>query len=77
MAVTANPRTWADLEEPDDLSGFAVLADGSRRPLAVFVELEDALCWGLERVGSDRFRIVYLRLAGAEDDPVGPSGEVS
>jgi hypothetical protein len=50
------------------VTGFGVFPDApgaSPGPTAVFVELEDALEWGLARFGSDGFRIGYVSL-----DPV-------
>jgi hypothetical protein len=39
----------------DDL--FGVFPDGQDGPAAVFRYLEDAIAWGLERYGGDRFGI--------------------
>jgi len=36
---------------------FAVVPDGRAAPSALFLEVEDAILWGLERYGSDQFRI--------------------
>lgn len=36
---------------------FAVVPAGEGDPSALFVEIEDAIVWGLERYGSDQFRI--------------------
>jgi hypothetical protein len=44
------------------VTGFGVYPDGASRPAAVFVELEDAMEWGLRQFGSDGFRIGYISL---------------
>jgi hypothetical protein len=44
------------------VTGFGVYSDGVSQPTAVFVELEDAMEWGLRRFGSNGFRIGYITL---------------
>jgi hypothetical protein len=39
------------------MQGFAVVPDPGGRPVAVFVDLEQAMEWGLVTFGSGRFRI--------------------
>jgi len=48
---------------------FAVIPDQECAPSAVFSELEEAICWALERYGSDAFRI-----RGVQMTPVEKSG---
>jgi hypothetical protein len=38
---------------------YGVYPDGLDRPAAVFADLEDAIAWGLERYGQDRFAIRF------------------
>jgi hypothetical protein len=45
---------------------FAIVPDGSNQPAAVFAELEDAIDWGLERFGADRFAVRSCQLARVE-----------
>jgi hypothetical protein len=41
----------------EPLSGYAVIPDQTTEPVAVFLDLRDALAWALRAIGSDRFRI--------------------
>lgn len=41
---------------------FAVIGDGHDSPGACFEDLEDAIAWGLERYGGDRFAIRHVEL---------------
>lgn len=55
--------------------GFAIIPDrhpedtatAGDRPAAVFVDLEDAIEWGLRTYGPDRFRIRWLSCAVVAD----------
>ena len=38
---------------------YGVYPDGLERPTAVFLDLEDAIIWALERYGEDAFAIRY------------------
>jgi hypothetical protein len=42
---------------------FAVVRDGEPDPIAVFRELDEAMLWGLQVLGSDRFVIRQVALA--------------
>ena len=42
------------------LDAYAVIPDGTCAPAAVFVDLEEAIDWGLTRYGSDSFHIKGL-----------------
>jgi hypothetical protein len=44
---------------------FAVLPDRPAAPRACFTELEDAIEWGLQRHGSDKFVIRLLSIREA------------
>jgi hypothetical protein len=46
--------------------GFAIYPDGEDRPTALFVDLEAATEWALEKYGSDGFAIKYLTLLPTE-----------
>jgi hypothetical protein len=46
--------------------GFAIYPDGEERPTALFVDLEEATEWALEKYGSDRFAIKYLTFMPTE-----------
>jgi hypothetical protein len=45
---------------------FAVIPDEECAPTAVFCELEEAICWGIERYGSDSFQIRGVQMTPAE-----------
>ena len=53
------------------LSTYAVIPDALGIPTAFFPDLEDALTWGLERYGSDRFVIRGLELRSLRDSRPG------
>ena len=36
---------------------FGIYPDDSQAPVAIFVDLEDAIAWGVHRYGADRFSI--------------------
>jgi hypothetical protein len=36
---------------------FAIFPDNAEGPTAIFVDLEDAIAWGVQRYGADRFAI--------------------
>jgi len=42
---------------------FAIIPDRSHQPLAMFADLQDAMDWGLKRLGGDSFRIKYISVA--------------
>ncbi|HXU81856.1 MAG TPA: hypothetical protein VN914_10700 [Polyangia bacterium] len=44
------------------LDAYAVIPDGNSAPAAVFVDLEEAIDWGLTRYGSDAFSIKGLAI---------------
>lgn len=50
---------------------FAVVPDGQDEPAAVFAELEDALNWGLRRLGNDAFSVRRLQLVALPRIPAG------
>jgi hypothetical protein len=45
---------------------YAIIPDGENAPAALFIELEDAMDWGLHTFGGDAFRIRYLEVAQIE-----------
>jgi len=45
---------------------FAIIPDRSHQPLAMFADLQDAMDWGLKRLGGDSFRIKYISIARVE-----------
>ncbi len=45
---------------------YAIYPDTESTPTAVFSELEDAMEWGVERYGDDKFKIAYLPLVKVE-----------
>jgi hypothetical protein len=49
---------------------FGVFADGQDHPAAVFVDLEEAIAWGLLRFGADRFGIRHcpVTLLGPDEE---------
>lgn len=53
------------------MSCFAVIPDGQDAPAALFVELEDAVDWGLRTFGCDAFRIRHLEVAQIQKDERG------
>jgi hypothetical protein len=48
---------------------FAVIGDGQDAPGACFEDLEDAIAWGLDRYGGDRFAIRHVELYVATGRP--------
>jgi hypothetical protein len=42
---------------------FAIIPDRSHQPLAMFADLQDAMDWGLKRLGGESFRIKYISVA--------------
>ncbi len=56
---------------------FAIIPDRSHQPLAMFADLQDAMDWGLKRLGGDSFRIKYISVARVdrEDDGAAASAE--
>lgn len=47
-------------------SCYAIVPDGSREPVALFEELEDAMDWGLQRFGNDAFQIRYVEVTSID-----------
>jgi hypothetical protein len=47
---------------------FAIIPDRSHQPLAMFADLQDAMDWGLNRLGGDSFRIKYIAIARVEQE---------
>jgi hypothetical protein len=45
---------------------FAIIPDRSHQPLAMFSDLQDAMDWGLKRLGGNSFRIKYISIARVE-----------
>ncbi len=58
---------------------FAVIPDRSRQPLALFADLQDAMEFGLSRLGEDAFSIKYMSIAHieSEEHSAGPVRKVS
>ena len=52
---------------------FAIFPDNSEGPAAIFVDLEDAITWGVHRYGADRFSIRHCPavVTEAEAEPTG------
>jgi hypothetical protein len=49
---------------------FAIIPDRSHQPLALFSDLQDAMDWGMSRLGGNSFRIKYISIARIEsEDP--------
>jgi hypothetical protein len=47
---------------------FAIFPDNAEGPAAIFVELEDAIAWGVQRYGADRFAIRHCPAVVTESD---------
>ncbi len=47
---------------------FAIIPDRSRQPIALFADLQDAMEWGIKRLGGDAFRIKYISIARIESE---------
>lgn len=47
---------------------FAIIPDRSHQPVAMFADLQDAMDWGLNRLGGNAFRIKYISIARVESD---------
>lgn len=45
---------------------YAIIPDGESLPAAMFIEIEDAMDWGLHAYGRRSFRIRYLEVAQIE-----------
>jgi hypothetical protein len=52
---------------------FAIIPDRGHQPLAVFSELQDAMDWGLKRLGGDSFRIKYISVARVDCEADAPT----
>jgi hypothetical protein len=51
---------------------FAIIPDRSHQPLALFADLQDAMDWGLSRLGGNSFRIKYISIARIENEDAVP-----
>lgn len=51
---------------------FAIIPDRSHQPLALFADLQDAMDWGLSRLGGNAFRIKYMSIASVESEEPPP-----
>jgi hypothetical protein len=51
---------------------FAIIPDRSHQPLALFSDLQDAMDWGLSRLGGNSFRIKYISIARIESEDAPP-----
>ena len=52
---------------------FAIIPDRSHQPLALFADLQDAMDWGLSRLGGNAFRIKYISIARIESEDAAPT----
>jgi len=52
---------------------FAIIPDRTHQPLAMFADLQDAMDWGLKRLGGDSFRIKYISIARIESEDAAPN----
>jgi hypothetical protein len=52
---------------------FAIIPDRSHQPLALFADLQDAMDWGLSRLGGNAFRIKYISIARIESEDASPN----
>jgi hypothetical protein len=52
---------------------FAIIPDRSHLPLALFADLQDAMDWGLSRLGGNSFRIKYISIARIESEDAVPN----
>jgi len=52
---------------------FAIIPDRSHQPLALFSDLQDAMDWGLSRLGGNAFRIKYISIARIESEDAAPN----
>ncbi len=51
---------------------FAIIPDRSHQPLALFADLQDAMDWGLSRLGGNAFRIKYIPIVRVESEEPPP-----
>jgi hypothetical protein len=56
---------------------FAIIPDRSHQPLAMFADLQDAMDWGLKRLGGNSFRIKYISIARVEREDDAPDADDS
>lgn len=52
---------------------FGIVPDGADEPAAVFQDLEDAMLWGLEKFGAEKFSIRRCAMAEVRGDDEGLS----
>jgi hypothetical protein len=50
---------------------FAIIPDRAHQPVAMFADLQDAMDWGLKRLGGNAFRIKYISIARIETEDAG------
>jgi len=50
---------------------FAIIPDQEHQPIAVFADLQDALDWGMWRLGGSTFRVKHISIARIESDSAG------
>jgi hypothetical protein len=55
--VSPSPIRQAPPPRKASMFEFAIFPDDSEGPAAIFIELEDAIAWGVHRYGADRFSI--------------------
>ena len=51
---------------------FAIFPDNCEGPVAIFVDLEDAIAWGVHRYGADRFSIRHCPAVVTEPEDARP-----
>jgi hypothetical protein len=47
---------------------FAIFPDDSEGPAAIFIDLEDAIAWGVHRYGADHFSIRHCPAVVTESE---------
>ena len=52
---------------------FAIIPDHTHQPLAMFADLQDAMDWGLKRLGGNSFCIKYISIARIESEDAAPN----
>jgi hypothetical protein len=51
---------------------YAIIPDRSHQPLAMFADIQDAMDWGLRRLGGNAFRIKYISITRIESGDLAP-----
>lgn len=54
---------------------FAIFPDDSEGPAAIFIDLEDAIAWGVHRYGADRFSIRHCPAVVTESEADSPGAQ--